>query len=297
MVVAAPPPHPHRLVHDGTASNEAIKGFVSGVAFGVASPLAAHPIDTIRVRMQALPALARGGSIAALRQTIATGGVRALWNGLLPPLLGSAVFRSLQMSSFAATVAALRDSPWATRTDVPGFAGLQPRVLVASGVATTLRSVIETPLEVLKVRRQCGTPYALAGTTPLAVARDLSTGFCLTWARLYIAMSTFFVLIDHTERHYPGLWDRPGGSFMKGSFCATSGWVLAWPLELAKNLAQSGLHARSSAFARLQAIVRERGLAGMYRGLGPGLLRSVIGNGAAVTAFDLTNDYMDRLLG
>ena len=104
MVVAAPPPHPHRLVHDGTASNEAIKGFVSGVAFGVASPLAAHPIDTIRVRMQALPALARGGSIAALRQTIATGGVRALWNGLLSPLLGSAVFRSLQMSSFAATV-------------------------------------------------------------------------------------------------------------------------------------------------------------------------------------------------
>lgn len=80
---------------------------------------------------------------------------------------------------------------------------------------------------------------------------------------------------------------------MKGSFCATSGWVLAWPLELAKSIAQSGLHARAGAFARFGAIVKERGVMGLYRGIGPGLARSIVGNGAALAAFDACNSCMD----
>ena len=118
--------------------------------------------------------------------------------------------------------------------------------------------------------------------------RTLFTGFNLTWARLYIALSSFFICMDAAERHQPALFQLPGiGPFLKGSVCASVGWVLAWPLEVLKSQAQSGLFPAESALKRLQRLLRERGLLGLYRGFGPGMARSLLGNGAAVTAFEL----------
>jgi hypothetical protein len=38
----------HAHVPEGSASHEAFQGFVCGVAFGLASPLAGHPLDTLK---------------------------------------------------------------------------------------------------------------------------------------------------------------------------------------------------------------------------------------------------------
>jgi len=271
-----------QVVGDGTTGQEARRGLLCGVLFGIASPLAAHPLDTIKSQMQALPAAARGGALASLRRILAADGVRGLYRGLLPPLFGSAVYRSLQFSAYGAAHAAARGDPWLA-TPLPALGGLQLRVLLAGAAATTARALVETPLEVLKVRQQLG--VAPLGGGGLA---GLRIGFCLTWARLYVALGGFFVLIDHVERHHPVLFSMPVvGSFFKGGVCATATWVLAWPLEVVKNQVQSGLHpGGGGALARLAAILRARGVAGLYRGIGPGMARSLLGNGAALAAYD-----------
>ena len=270
------------LVGAGSSREEALRGLLCGVLFGVASPLAAHPLDTIKSQMQALPAASRGGALASLRRIVACGGVRALYRGLLPPLLGSAVYRSLQISMFSAVYAGTKASTfWAA--PVAALAGLEPRVLLAGAAATTARALIETPLEVVKVRLQLGVaPLGDGGV------RGLGVGFCLTWARLYVALGGFFVLVDHMDRHHPGFFAVPVvGSFLKGGVCATATWVLAWPLEVVKNQVQSGLHqGGGGALARLASIARARGVAGLYRGIGPGMARSLLGNGAALAAYD-----------
>lgn len=281
----------------GSASAEGIRGLVCGVVFGLASPLAAHPLDTIKTRMQALPASARGGALAAARLTLATGGVRALYAGLAPPLLGSALFRSTQFAVFGVVYGWLRDCSLAEPQ--AALAGLQPRVLVAGAAAATARTVLEVPLQLIKARRQLGVPVlppAVSLGGPFAIARELYSGGSLCWARMLVALGGFFVLVDHVDRHYPAAFAAPVvGPFLKGSVCATLPWLLAWPLEVAATQAQSSLHGRGGGIgARLAGIVRERGPVGLFRGAGPGLARSVVGNGAAVTAFELCRSRLPQ---
>jgi solute carrier family 25 carnitine/acylcarnitine transporter 20/29 len=267
----------HGVGGGGTVRTESLRGLICGLCFGVTSPLVSHPLDTIKSRMQALPSAAAMGTLETLKSTLRAGGARALYAGLLPPLLGSAFYRSLQMSAFSAAYAALRDDA-ALTAPVPQLAGLQLRVLVAGAAATSARALIETPLELLKVRRQLQLP------APRSL-RECFSGFLLTWTRLYVALGGFFVAVDHCDRHHPWLFAQPGGSFLKGAVCATACWWLAWPLEVLKNRVQSNQYA-GGALAQLRSIVRERGIAGMYRGILPGTLRSILGNGFALLAFD-----------
>ena len=272
----AAPPRAAAAAAD-TPSAAGVRGLVCGAAFGAASPLCAHPLDTIKTRMQAAPACARGGALAALRQTVAEGGARALWRGLLPPLVGSVVFRASQMASFAYAHRALRDERWA-RARVPGAGALEVRVLAAAAVATTGRALLEAPLEALKVRAQIGAP-------PPRGLREAYTGFGLTWARLFVALGTFFVVCDAVERDAPALFATPVlGPFAKGAGAGTLGWALAWPLEVLKSRVQGGVSA--GARAALADVLRAHGAAGLYRGLAPGLARSIVGNGAALAAYE-----------
>ncbi len=265
-------------------ATETLRGLLCGLAFGVTSPLVSHPLDVIKSRMQALPA-ASGTALATLRAALAAGGARALYAGLLPPLLGSSLYRGLQMAAYGAAYAAL--APTELAAPVEALGGLQLRVLAAGAAATTARALLETPLEVLKLRRQLGL------AAPRLRARELYAGLGLTWARLYVALGGFFVLVDHCDRHHPGAFAGPGGSFAKGGLCATACWWLAWPLEVAKSRAQSSLHP-GGALAQLRAIVRERGAAGLFRGIGPGTLRSLLGNGCALMAFDACQQQLGR---
>ena len=102
------------------------------------------------------------------------------------------------------------------------------------------------------------------------------------------------------------IWERKGGeraadaaarapllyAFVKGATCATAAWIAAWPLELLKNATQSGLALdgldhRAGIFARGAAIFRARGIRGLYRGIGPGVSRSLVGNGVASAVFSV----------
>jgi len=67
-------------------------------------------------------------------------------------------------------------------------------------VASTARAIVETPLEVIKVRLQVGTKWNYG---------SLFQGFGVTWIRTVGLMTTFFVLCDTGERHIPEILNAP----------------------------------------------------------------------------------------
>ena len=76
---------------------------------------------------------------------------------------------------------------------------------------------------------------------PVAQTRALFTGFGISLLRTNVLMCTFFVAVDHMERHHAALLAQPLlGPFMKGAVCATLAWAVAWPWETAKNRIQAG---------------------------------------------------------
>lgn len=160
-----------------------------------------------------------------------------LYRGLLPPLVGSMIFRSVQFTSYAAMYGATQDSRVLT-TDIPFTGGLQPRVLLSALFSSTCRSLVETPLEFIKVRLQTGQTWMKAPTvaqalrSPVAEVVNLYNGFGITWMRCVGLMTSFFIMVDYLERMHPEFISIPFiGPFLKGGLCSTLAWVIIWPFE------------------------------------------------------------------
>jgi solute carrier family 25 carnitine/acylcarnitine transporter 20/29 len=279
------------LVGSGSASTEALRGIVCGFVYGATSPLVGHPIDSVKTRMQADARFASTSALQTFRAILAGEGVRGLYRGLLPPLLGSSVFRSVQFSVYAFAMSAARESPLLS-TEVPGSGGLQLRVLAAGLASSAARALLETPLELVKVRRQMGGGSWLVAASaeealrdPLRELRGLYRGFGVTFLRTWGLMGTFFVLVDTLERKHADLLAVPVlGPWMKGGVCTVVAWALVWPFETLKNQMQAARGAEQGWRARARAVVAERGVLGLYRGIGPGLTRAFVANGASMVA-------------
>ncbi|PBP19072.1 mitochondrial carrier protein [Diplocarpon rosae] len=65
------------------------RGFVAGVASGVAKLSVGHPFDTIKVRLQTSDSTRFSGPLQCLMQTIRKEGVAGLYKGATPPLVGT----------------------------------------------------------------------------------------------------------------------------------------------------------------------------------------------------------------
>ena len=281
------------LVGGGSASTEALRGVVCGLVYGATSPLVGHPIDSVKTRMQADARYAATSALQTARLILRAEGLRGLYRGLLPPLLGSSVFRSVQFSVYGGAMGAARASPL-LMSEIPGSGGLQLRVLAAGLASSLARTLLETPLELIKVRRQMGARWLVAPSAeealrnPLAEVRGLYRGFGVTFLRTWGLMGSFFVFVDVLERKHADLLAVPiVGPWMKGGVCTVAAWFLVWPFEVLKNQIQAARGAADSETSwtrRARSVMAERGVLGLYRGIGPGLLRAFVANGASMVA-------------
>ena len=131
--------------------------------------LATHPIDTWKVSVQ-LRGQSHGsapggaaGALAALRAVVspATGGVAALYRGLVPALARESTYSAIRVGLYEpARGVAVRSS---------GSDGLAARLL-AGGATGALAAALTTPLDLLKSRSQSGAPAAARSLRAIAAA-------------------------------------------------------------------------------------------------------------------------------
>ena len=280
---------------------EAAIGMASGMAFGLVTPIVGHPFDTVKTKMQGEARHRTRPVFAVVRHTWRAEGVRGFYRGLIPPLIGSTFYRGISFSAYSGAYAACDGSVLAEA--IPGSGGLRGSVLVGGFCSAAARSVIETPLELIKVRRQTGQGWRVG-----AAARDLVStrqlhelykGSGPTFFRTWVMVSSFFVFVDYSVRLIPDVVNTPlVGPFFKGGVCATAAWALAWPFETAKSLAQAdvagGAYTGKSTWAILRRIVAENGIPGLYRGFAPGAARSFAANGASMIVYELFQKSQDE---
>lgn len=282
------PPLQGALAGSGSGWEEAIYGLLSGALFGLVSPIVGHPFDTVKTQMQAQH------TALSTRQVIRTiyhdqGGVAGFYRGLLPPLLGSILYRGILFSAYSGAYAACAD-PW--HEPLPyTFSILRPSVLVGSLAAASARTVIESPLDYIKVRRQLGRPILRPGTDIVSVSAvgQLFQGFTPTFLRTLGLLGSFFVMVDCSVRYIPEIVTAPVyGPFFKGGICATAAWVFAFPFETTKSVVQGdpAKYQNVSTWRVMVEQVRTKGVVGgLYRGFLPGASRSFVANGASMTVY------------
>ncbi|KAK7240427.1 mitochondrial carrier protein [Aureococcus anophagefferens] len=130
--------------------------FASGAAYGVTTVAVGQPFDTIKTIQQSAPAGKRESILTIGRHLYATSGLRGLWRGSMPLVLGGTFMRSAQFGCNDLARDALRD------TALPRFriGGLvDTHVLVAGMFGGVGRALVEGPTEYVKIRQQILGPW------------------------------------------------------------------------------------------------------------------------------------------
>ncbi|XP_067938368.1 mitochondrial substrate carrier family protein S-like [Watersipora subatra] len=253
---------------------DGIIGLGVGVLYGTTNVMVGHPFDTIKTKMQAQKGFENYSMVRTLTSTIKQQGIKGLYRGCVPPLWGSGIYRSMQFAVFEAGYTHL-NTAFGTQ-EIPGTGGLQVRVILSGVMASTVRATIECPLEYAKVRGQLGHSWTL---------RSVYTGYGVTWIRTVGLMTSYFMMVDTIRRQFPDQFNRPLlGPFLTSGCAATFAWWIVWPFEVMKSQIQGGYgDQKLSLVQRLQFTIKERGgLLGLYRGIGPGTIRSFLANGTSM---------------
>ncbi|RCI03827.1 hypothetical protein CU098_009324 [Rhizopus stolonifer] len=273
-----------------------VRGFAAGMASGITKLVVGHPFDTVKIRMQTTSKSDGrfNGPLDCFLKTVRNEGIRGVYKGATPPLVGWMFMDSLMLG----TLHNARMVQQAWNGDKPlslfqhGLAGL------AGGLTV---SFVATPVEQIKARLQV--QYDTKSQIykgPIDCIRQVvrNNGVFGLWQGLLPTMlfrSWFFVFwssyeVFSRELKKKNLSDGTV-SFIAGGLSATAFWIGAFPSDVVKNryMTQPDVHPKKfptpSAVARY--LYRTEGLAGFYRGFLPSFLRAFPTNASAVFMFEL----------
>jgi len=244
-------------------------GFIAGFGYGSTSVIVGQPFDTIKTRSQMKSYFGKGSrEIAA--DIWQSEGIRGLYRGGMPLVLGGALIRSAQFGVNEAALSAVREVTGGPVDPAQRWLGVFDWQVIFAGVWGGIgRGVIEGPFEYIKVRRQLAQPWHL---------KEVMQGSGATITRNAFLFSSFVVYLDIGKQAGLSEWNP----FWQGAICANLAWMTIWPMDVAKTMVQSGNYNDKSFFWILRETVRT---GAMTRGLLPGLVRSTIANGSAMVAY------------
>ena len=106
------------------------------------------------------------------------------------------------------------------------------------------------------------------------------------WLRSVGLLSSALIGFDYAIRFFPDIMGTPvTGDFLKGSVIATMAWMTIWPSEAIKNHVQASGENKMPFSRQVSVLYKAQGLKGFYRGILPGIMRSIFANGFSMIAF------------
>lgn len=238
--------------------------------------------------MQAQAGYEGRNAIRSTIETLKTQGIYGLYRGSVPQFIGSMVFRSAQFGAYVSVFNRL-DNRWG-RSEIPGTHGLQLRVIAGGLAAGISRAIFEAPLDYWKIRLQIVKGWTLRDAL-------LRPGFGVTLLRGSLLLTIFFIYFDSARRHTKNLFENPIGTFIITGTCTTAAWVTVWPLEYMKSQVQGGYGDKDQPlFQRMKGIIHSKGFFGLYRGIGPGCVRSFIANGVSMVVMKWVSENLTNML-
>lgn len=292
------------------------KGFVAGIFSGIAKLSVGHPFDTIKVRLQTSDKTQFRGTIDCVVQTLRKEGVKGLYKGATPPLVGWMAMDSIMLGSLTLYRRLLQDHVFvnpvwkpqitvevAAKDRLPSF-GHGMAGIMAGGTV----SFIAAPVEHIKARLQ--TQYQARKSDrlysgPIDCGRKIFRAHGIgglyhgLWATMIFRSFFFFWWgsYDIFSRWFGGNTNlsTPSINFWAGGLSAQVFWLTSYPSDVVKQRIMTdplggGLndgHRRfKSWWQAAKAVGIENGWRGYWRGFVPCFLRAFPANATALVAFE-----------
>lgn len=237
-------------------------------------------------------------------QTLRKEGFTGLYKGMASPLLGIAGVNSLLFAAYGAS-----------KRIISPFPQLSLKETAAAGaMAGAVNAILASPVEMFKVRMQ-GQYGGKDDKKLRAIAKEMwnewgfrkgvMRGYWVTVAREIPAYAGFYTAFEFSKRQFRARYgsDLPVWALLaSGSTGGISYWLSSYPLDVVKSRIQlrdtppTGTPVQYIA-RELRVIVAESGIAGLFKGLSPSLLRSIPAAASTFAAFELTREYLLELTG
>lgn len=194
---------------------------VAATCAGIVTTLVGHPLDTIKVHLQTNPSLR-----STWHATTVLIHNKALFRGILPPLINAVVMNTVMFSVFSGIKNGIGDE------------SILPSGLVAGLVSGFVTACISTPTDGIKIQSQ------LTGLSTLQVLKSTSPASLFRGHVVNLAREGVFTMV------YLGLYDqlRPRDSLSVWKVAATSSltggmaWIASYPFDTIKTVVQSSSH-------------------------------------------------------
>ncbi|GMG43469.1 unnamed protein product [Ambrosiozyma monospora] len=271
-------------------------GFIAGVFSGVAKNAVGHPFDSVKVRLQTSEGRFKGPLDCTLK-TLKNEGIKGLYKGFTPPLVGWVLMDSVMLGSLHVYRRLVKENMYPDEKRMPLFG----YCLAGLGSGLTV-SFVAAPIETLKARLQVqydastrqftgpidclvklvkhdGLKTIYKGLIPTMIFR---TNFIVWWGSYELITNWF------TE-NCPKM-STASINFWAGGLSATCFWVTAYPADVVKNVIMID-DVKNPKFKSygdaVRYVYREKGgLRGFTKGFVPSILRSFPANAAALAAFE-----------
>ncbi|EMC99409.1 hypothetical protein BAUCODRAFT_31729 [Baudoinia panamericana UAMH 10762] len=303
------------LIPPKSTQGGSYKGFVAGVFSGIAKLSVGHPFDTIKVRLQTAPRSQFRGPLDCVLQTVRYEGIVGFYKGATPPLLGWMCMDSLMLGSLTLYRRLLNEQVFQPLRARPtsshgGTSDDESKRLptVGHGIAGMFAgwtvSFIAAPVEHVKARLQIQyqaskhdrlysgpvdctkrllKAHGVQGLWHGLSATLLFRTFFFFWWGSYDVFTRWFQ--QHTTMSTPAI------NFWAGGLSAQIFWLTSYPSDVVKQrIMTDSLDPGRRKYARwrdaAQAVWREGGVKGFWRGFLPCFLRAFPANGAALVAFE-----------
>merc|ERR1712227_838675 len=298
----------HRDMSQGNDSKYDVPiDFVAGSLGATASVYVGQPLDTLKVKMQTFPQLYPNLS-TCFKQTLAKEGVvRGLYAGTLPSLAANVAENSILFAAYGACQKLVASS-------LAGGCRVEDLSVVHNGLSGFLAafwsSLVLCPTELVKCRLQAmRESEALAGRTPPKIGPGKLTGQILrqdgvpglfrgltaTFTREMPGYFFFFMAYEATRHVLTPAGktkDEIGAlrTVVAGGVAGVTLWTIIFPADVVKSRLQvSG--ASTPMLTVMTDILKKEGLARLYSGLGPPLLRPFPATGALFLAYETSKKW------
>lgn len=251
---------------------------ISGTAAGIGGTIIGFPLDSIKTRMQTSSS-SKFSTVSSSVSTIwSKEGIFGFYRGVLSPLCALTLLNSINFTLYAFFKESI---PPVIPFNV--YNGMIPTIAGMCG--GPFASIISTPFEFLKTNMQVNSKE-LGNSTPIATYRIIKSygpqilfrGHLVNTLRECIFLGTYFGVYENLKVTFQTYFSETLAIPLSGGAAGGVGWFISFPLDSIKGRIQSyDLKSQPpSSIQTLKNIVHERGLIGMYRGLGPSLARAFI---------------------
>ncbi|KAJ7033769.1 mitochondrial carrier [Mycena alexandri] len=287
-----------------SSSLATVNELLAGSVGGAAQVLVGQPLDTVKTRAQIAPKGMFKGPMDIIMQTIRKEGFFALYKGMASPLLGIAGVNSLLFASYGVSRRIISPFPQLTLGETA----------LAGSMAGAANAVLASPVEMFKVRMQG--QYGDKGDKRLRVIasemwakwgfrKGVMRGYWVTVAREIPAYAGFYTAYEFSKRKFSAKYgdQLPVWTLLaSGSTGGVAYWLSSYPLDVVKSRIQlrdappTGTPVQYIG-REFKMIIAESGVAGLFRGLSPSLIRSIPAAASTFAAFELTREWLAGVTG